>query len=81
MVSVHFSTQLRSYTGGVARVEVDADSVRSLIDRLDEQFPGIAEPLTSGLAVAINGDIIPDAIYEPVPDGAEIHFMSPLSGG
>lgn len=81
MVSVHFSTQLRAYTGGVAQVEVDAASVRELVAVLDERFPGIAEPLTSGLAVAIDGEILPDAIYEPVPDGAEVHFLSPISGG
>ena len=30
---------------------------------------------------AINGEIIPDAEYEPIPDGAEVHFLDTLKGG
>ena len=46
-------------------------------------FPGIRAHLdkTSATAIAIDGDIIPDAIYEPVPPDAEVHFISPLAGG
>ena len=82
MAHVHFGTGLRSFTDGVAEVEIDAKTVRELIRSLESQFPGIEEPLTApGIAVAINGDIIPDAIYEDVPTDAEIHFVTPPSGG
>jgi catechol 2,3-dioxygenase-like lactoylglutathione lyase family enzyme len=61
--------------------EVDARNVDQLIKALDQRFPGIGEKLSSGTSVAINGEIIPDAQFEPVPEGAEIHFLDTLSGG
>ncbi len=81
MVTVHFSAALRDLTGGVAEVEVEAATVRRLIKALDERFPGIAERLADGTSVSIDGEIIPDALYEDLPEGAEVHFLPTLSGG
>jgi molybdopterin synthase sulfur carrier subunit len=83
MATVHFTSRQRSLTGGVAEVEVEATIVKELIDKLEEMFPGLGAHLdeTSATAVAINGNITPDAIFEPVPEGAEIHFLQPLPGG
>jgi molybdopterin converting factor small subunit len=81
MAQVHFSAGLRSFTGGEAWAEVDAPNVDLLIKALDARFPGIGEKLSSGTSVAINGEIIQDAQYEPIPDGAEVHFLDTLSGG
>ncbi|MCP3934377.1 MAG: MoaD/ThiS family protein [Actinomycetia bacterium] len=80
-VSVHFSAELRMLTGGIASLELDAATVRSLVRQLDERYPGIGERLTTGTAVAIDGDIVADALFEDLPDGAEIHFLPALSGG
>ena len=80
-VDVHFSAELRSHTGGVARVEVEAGSVRRLLRSLDLQFPGIAERLSEGTAVAIDGVIVSDALYEDLPEACEVHFLPALAGG
>ncbi len=83
MAQVHFSSNQRRLTGGVAQMEVDAATVRELLRKLEEEFPGIRVHLdaTSATAVAIDGDIIPDPMYEPVPPDAEVHFITPLAGG
>ena len=81
MAQVHFSAGLRSFTGGEAVVEVDARNVDLLIKALDQRFPGIGAKLSSGTSVAINGEIIQDAQFEPIPDGAEVHFLDTLRGG
>ncbi len=81
MATVHFPSSLRDLTGGVADVEVDASTVRRLIAALDERYPGMGERLAEGVSVSINGEILPDALYEDIPDGAEIHFLPTLSGG
>ena len=81
MARVIFGSALRRFTGGVEEVEVEAATVRSLINALDERFPGLGEHLKSGLAVAIDGEIMTDALYEPVPAGAEVHFLPPIGGG
>lgn len=81
MVTVVLGTTLREFTGGQATFEADVTTVRRLIRFLDEQYPGIGEQLTSGHSIAINGEIIPDAIYEDLPDGAEVHFVPAIGGG
>jgi molybdopterin converting factor small subunit len=81
VVRVHLAASVRDLTGGVADVELEAASVRDLLAQLDARFPGIGQRLGEGTSVAIDGDIVPDAIYEPLPDGAEVHFLPSISGG
>lgn len=81
MATVHFSQALRDLTGGVAEIEIEASTVRRLIAALDQRFPGMGERLAEGVSVSINGEIMPDALYEDIPDGAEVHFLPTLSGG
>ncbi len=81
MVNVHFPSSLRDLTEGVAEIEIEASSVRRLLAALDERYPGMADRLSEGVSVSINGEIMPDALYEDIPDGAEVHFLPTLSGG
>jgi molybdopterin converting factor small subunit len=81
MVHVHLSTALQLLTGGVSEAHVEAKTVSELISVLDSKYPGVAEQLASGVAVAINGDIYADAIYRSIPEGAEVHFVAAPSGG
>lgn len=80
-VHVHFSAELRRFTDGVADLDIEAATVRRLIRALDERYPGMGERLSEGTSVAINGEIIPDAEFEELPDGAEVHFLETLKGG
>ena len=80
-VKVHFSAELRRLTDGVADLGVDAPSVRRLIAALDAMYPGIGPRLSDGTSVAINGEIVADAMFESLPDGAEVHFIETLKGG
>lgn len=81
MIRVHFGSALRDLTGGEAEVEVEAENVRRLIRKLDERFPGMGERLAEGTSVSINGEIVPDAVYEDLPEDAEVHFLPTLAGG
>lgn len=80
MVTVTFTGSLRDLTGQ-DQIQVDAPSVRRLVRLLDEQWPGLGERLTEGMSVAINGEIIADALYEDLPDNAEVHFIPAIGGG
>ena len=80
MAHVHLGTDLRRFSGGIAEVEVDARTVRQLISKLDEQFPGIGRQL-DGTAVAIDGEVVPDPIYETLSEDAEVHFVPAPVGG
>lgn len=81
MARVFFASTLRRFTGGVEEVEVEATTVRALISDLDQRFPGLGQHLRSGLAIAIDGEIMADALYETVPEDAEVHFLPPMGGG
>lgn len=80
MITVKFSATAKAVTGE-DQIEIDAPTVRRLVRLLDERWPGLGDQLTDGMAVAINGEIIPDALYEDIPDGAEVHFIPAIAGG
>ena len=80
MAQVYFPTALQRLTGGLKECEVEASTVRELVARLEERFPGIGEQLASA-AVAIDGDIVPSPLLERLEEEAEIHFLPVISGG
>jgi sulfur carrier protein ThiS len=80
MAIVHFGLEQQRFTSGVTEIELEAPNVAQLIAKLDTKFPGLG-PLLESSAVAINGEVVNDAAYEPVPPGAEIYFVVKAAGG
>ena len=81
MTKVFLGSNLKYLTNGVEELEVEATSVKSLIAELDYQFPGIADALDSGFALAIDGEVIANPGYEKLKDVMEVRFLSPMQGG
>ena len=81
MTKVFLGSNLKNLTNGVEELEVEATSVKSLIAELDYQFPGIADALDSGFALAIDGEVIANPGYEKLKDVMEVRFLSPMQGG
>ena len=81
MATVHLQADHRRFTGGERVIEVDGATVGALIDELERRHPGLGRLLTEGASVAINGEIIPNGIYEKVESDTEVHFIAPISGG
>ena len=81
MTKVFLGSNIKNLTNGVEELEVEANSVKSLIADLDRQFPGIAEALDSGFALAIDGEVIANPGYEKLKEVSEVRFLSPLKGG
>jgi molybdopterin converting factor small subunit len=73
--------RLARFTGGVEKLELEVASVRELIDSLDERFPGLGDLLREGTAVAIDGEIYPDALLERIEPESEVHFLPRVGGG
>jgi len=69
------------YTEGVTTIEVDATDYQALIDILDERYPGFADAVSSRTAVAIDGQIYPDPLLEPVSPTSEVFFLPLLEAG
>jgi molybdopterin converting factor small subunit len=84
---VFIPTLLRPSAGGAARVEVPGATVRQVIENLDRLYPGIQAKLVEGerlrpnLSVAVDGEVSPMGLMEPVDSDSEVHFVTAISGG
>jgi molybdopterin converting factor small subunit len=72
---------LRDRAGGQERLRVDAPDVRRLLAELDRRYPGLGEALARNAAVAIDGEILPDPLLEPIGPESEVHFLPRVAGG
>ena len=81
MTAVVIPNGLRSLCDGQRRVEVTAASVRGVLNALEARFPGFREALGENVAVAIDGEVFQDPLYEAVAPDSELHFLPALSGG
>ncbi len=48
---------------------------------MDRRYPGIADALESGFALAIDGEVIANPGYEKLAEVSEVRFLSPMRGG
>jgi len=87
MARVFIPSQLRELTGGQAEVAAVGPTVRSLVEDLERQFPGLAERLCQGdslapnLQVSIDGTFSRRGLEARVQPDSEIHFLPVFGGG
>jgi sulfur-carrier protein len=81
MAHVTFMTQFQASTGGIASVEVEAQSVQQLIRILSERFPALAPQLETGVAFAIDGQLYQDALFQTIGADSDVHVLPMLAGG
>ena len=81
MAHVTLIGNLRQFTGGVTALDVDAASVRQLFARLGEKYPELAPHLEKGSAVAIDGQIYQDALFQEIGPDSEVHILPQIAGG
>ena len=80
MATVHFTSDLTRYTGGMEMIALDAPRIHELKQSLARRFPGLGEQLDT-MAVAIDGEIYNDADYRDLRADTEIHFVPRMVGG
>ena len=81
MIKVFLGSNLKNFTNGVEELELEATSVKSLIAEMDRRYPGIADALESGFALAIDGEVIANPGYEKLAEVSEVRFLFPMQGG
>jgi molybdopterin synthase sulfur carrier subunit len=78
---------LQTLTGGVKQVQVPAATVRQVINRLEELYPGIKARLVEGgrirpnVAVSVDGEVARMGLLEKVGENSEVHFVPAIGGG
>lgn len=81
MATVYLQSDHRRFTGGEKVLQVDGNTVGDLIAELERRFPGLGRLLTDGASVAINGEIVPNGLFEKVDASTEVYFVAPIAGG
>jgi molybdopterin synthase sulfur carrier subunit len=85
--TVYIPALLQALTGGRAAIEVEGGTVHEVIANLDRLWPGIGERLVEGgrlrpnISVAVDGEISPIGLLEPVAPASEVHFVAAIKGG
>ena len=89
-LKVVIPTPLRKFTSGAELVEVEAGTVKEILDTLDSKYPGFRSSVCdeSGslrrfINIYLDGEDVRflENLATPVPDGAEIAIVPAISGG
>ncbi len=81
MVQVKVFGSLTSATDGRSEVNIDASTLRELLDGLAEQYPAIKPQLERGISVAIDGKVYNDSWFTPIHEDSEVVLLARLKGG
>ena len=81
MARVVLIGNLSRLTAGVAEFQLSATSVKQLFQQLAELHPEIAPHLEEGVAVAIDGQIYQDALFQPIAPESEVFLLPQIAGG
>ncbi len=81
MVKVVLWGSLRSATGGLTDVEVDAANTGELLKALVEKYPELESIIEEGVSVAIDGLIYKEAWFTPIKPDSEVVLMPYMKGG
>ena len=87
MPAVYIPTMLQSVSGGVKRVDIQASTMRQVVDELERLYPGMKERLVEdgviipSMSVSIDGEISRIGLLEKVGEDNEVHFVPAIGGG
>jgi molybdopterin synthase sulfur carrier subunit len=85
--TVYIPTLLQNLTGGRSSVNVEGATVRQVIENLEHACPGMRERLLDqdrlrpNISVAVDGEVTPMGLLEPVGSESEVHFIAAIKGG
>ncbi len=81
MVQVKIWGSLAAMTDDQTEVEIDAATLRELLDGLAGKYPGLRPQLDRGVSVAIDGRIYNDSWFTPIKPDSEVVLLARLKGG
>ncbi len=81
MVQVTLFGSIRAHADGKAKVKVEAQTFKELLDRLVEQYPGMKPQIDRGVSVAIDGLVYKEAWFAPIRPDSEVVLLPYMQGG
>ena len=81
MVKVRLWGSLASAIGDQTEVEIEAGTLRELLDGLAERYPALRPQLDRGVSVGIDGIMYNDSWFTPIKEDSEVVLLARLEGG
>jgi molybdopterin converting factor small subunit len=81
MARVVLVGNLARLTGGVTEFQLSATSVQQLFQQLAALYPDIEPHLKEGVAVAVDGQIYQDDLFQPIASDSEVFLLPQIAGG
>ncbi|MEO1291531.1 MAG: MoaD/ThiS family protein [Pseudomonadota bacterium] len=81
MPTVGLWGSLRDAAEGRETVEVEAETIREMLTRLAEAYPGLAPQIERGVSVSVDGKIYRNAWLTPLAPDSEVYLLPRLTGG
>ena len=81
MARVVLVGNLARLTGGIAELHLSATSIKQLFQQLAELYPDITPHLSEGIAVAVDGQIYQDDLFQPIAPDSEVFLLPQIAGG
>ena len=81
MVKVRLWGSLADQAEARPEVEIEAGTLRELLDGLGARFPGLRPELERGVSVSIDGRIYNDSWFQPISEDSEVVLLKRLKGG
>jgi len=81
MVDVTLWSGLVPLADNQAKVTVEARTIRELLRKLQDRYPGLRDPIETEVAVVVDGTVYRNDWSQEIPEGAEVFLMRRLTGG
>ena len=72
---------LQAHTGKRRDVEVNAESYSELIASFEREAPGFEALVSKKATAVIDGEIVPDPMFDDLREDSEVCFLPKLSAG
>ena len=87
MARVFVPYALRKYANGVEQIDMSADTLGELIDKLEAAYPGMKHHLVvdgalkPGLAAVVGHTATRRGLLQKLENDVEVHFITAIAGG
>ena len=80
-VTVQLYGSLTQFTGGVAKVELEASTIREVFAELIAEHPALQKQIETNISVSIDGRIYTESLFEKVGPENEVILLPRIAGG
>ncbi len=81
MVRVVLPDFLQAHMGKGRELQIAARNFRELIATCEDRWPGFEALVAKKATTVINGEIVPDPMFEDLKDDSEVCFLPKIAAG